>query len=366
VVAARYAFFFSLLLAGAASFASAQEKPRWTGGVQGGYNLGQNGQGWPQPWKDPLQNNNRGGFYIRQMRAQGDFPFDSTFSARLVANVIFADVQEAFIRKEWGPWAVVAGKFRGAGLKSGGGTDDFEMATVNHPVYANFWAFNKQSMAFRDFGVQGERSFFGGRWENKLWFHNANGENVLNGEPSGPAGKATQALGIDYETGVRVSPFSVVGGHIGARADREWGEFVGPEDFWRADYWFKTNALVDGSVYHQMDYPRFHLLTEVMALENRRVTARDSSYLRTWGASAFARYDWTRFSPFFRYEFIDPTNGYNLDDNMHVVTVGTLFRPAPEAYPGLRITGEYVRTFEEDLKNVFPNDILYVQMQLVL
>jgi hypothetical protein len=343
------------------------DKPQWSGGAQGGYNLGENGQGWPKLWEDPLANQNRGGFYLRQLRAKAVLPFDSTFSGVLVANVLFADVQEAYLQKSWGRWLLKGGKFRGAGLRSGSGTDEFERLTVRPPFYAQLWNFYKRTFDFRDFGVQGEGSFLEGRLQAKLFFHNANSENLLLEEPSIPSGKTTQALGLDYEMDYRVSRFTTIGGHVGAMGDREWGEFVGRHGFWRADYWFKTNPFVDFSAYQQMDFANFHLLNEAVLMYNRReLVPPDSTALKTWGVSTMARFEaGPRWSPFLRYEFSDPTDGLVQDDALHIVTLGTLFRPAPQTHPEFTLTGEYVRVLEEGGRNLAGNDVLYAQAQIV-
>src|SRR4029077_7591193 len=109
---------FAVLAAMAAaglSTAAAMDKPQFSGGIQSGYNLGQN-RGRRPPIKDPLSNHNRGGFYIRQLRVKAVLPFDSTFQGVFVANAIFLDVQEAYLQKRWGAYLLKLGKFRGAGL----------------------------------------------------------------------------------------------------------------------------------------------------------------------------------------------------------------------------------------------------------
>ncbi|HLP40405.1 MAG TPA: hypothetical protein VK465_02755 [Fibrobacteria bacterium] len=350
--------------------ARAEEKSRpldveWRGGFQGGYSLGQNGQGWPQPWREPLANNNRGGFYLLQARAQALIRFDSTFSAVVVGNLAASELQEAYIQKSWGTWRVKAGKLLGAGLESATGMDEFAQTLALRPRYARVWNYHKQLLNFRDYGIQGEKDFLDGRVQNRLFFHNANGENVINDEPSFPAGKTTQALGIDYALSAQVSPYSTVGGHVGARADRQWDDFLGNHDFWDVGYWLKQNAVVDGSFFHRMDFPRLHVFNEAMALANRTVLhpGTDDPWI-TWGASTLARFDaWRCWSPFLGYEFFDNSDGIYKDDALHMVRLGTLFRPAPEQYPDLRITGQYTRALEEGGNNLLGNDILYVQVQ---
>jgi hypothetical protein len=168
------------------------DKPEWRGGIIMGYSLGQNGQPWPEPWRDPLGNNNRGGFYLSQARVQLLLPLDSTFRAVLVGNVIYAEALEAYLEKEWETYRFKVGKFRGAGMKSASGMDEFDLTTVQRPRYARDWNYQNRLHNFRDFGIQGEKSSFGGRLEQRLFFHNANGQNVLNDEPGFPAGPTTQ------------------------------------------------------------------------------------------------------------------------------------------------------------------------------
>lgn len=366
MAAARTALLLTVIFLALARPSAALDKVEWSGGAQLGYNLGQNGQGWPKLWQDPLANQNRGGFYIRQLRVRALLPFDSTFSAVFVANALFADVQEAYLQKRWGAYTFTAGKFRGAGLRSGTGTDEFEQLAVRRPFYTLLWANYTNLLDFRDYGVQGERSFLDGRLQAKLFFHNANGEDLMVDEPSFGSGRTTQALGLDYEMDYRVSPFTLIGGHAGALGDREWSEYLGSHGFWRADYWFKTNPVADLSAFHQMDFTRFHMLNEAMLLYDRRVlVAPDSTALKVWGVSTMARFDTgRRWSPFFRYEFTDPTDGLNADDALHIVTLGTVFRPSPENYPNLKLTGEYVRTLEQGGLNTIGNDVLFVQTQM--
>lgn len=338
----------------------------WNSGLIMGYNYGQNGMPWTKPLTDPLGNNNRGGFYILQTRIQAVVHFDSTFLAMAVANPIQLDVQDVFLQKTWGEYTFKAGKFRGAGLKSGSGMDEFELTTARKPYYARVWSFYKKTFNYRDFGIQAEKSFFSGRMFNRLFIHNANGENVLNDEPSGNVGPVTQVTGIDYAVDVRVSPYTMVGGHLGALANREWDEFLGSHEGWQAQYWLKSNPLVDASFYHHMTFPRFHMENEALIMQNRMLLKADSSATLSWGVSTLSRFDHFRhWSPFFAYEFTDQTDGYTPNDAVQMFKLGTLFRPAPERYPSLRITGEYVRALEEGARDLVGNDILYAQFQMV-
>lgn len=331
-----------------------------------GYSLGQNGMPWPNPWTDPLSNDNRGGFNISQARAKGVLSFDSTFALVVVGNALFADLNEIYLRKEWGGWSFQAGKFRGAGLKSGSGWDEFEVPTVQKPRYARHWAHYKRTIGFRDFGIQAERVQLGGGLRHRFFIHNANGQNVMNDEPSFTVGPATQVLGGDYAVEWRVSPYSVAGGHVGALANKEWDEFLGNHEFWEAQYWLKSNALVDASIFHQMDFPRFHLFSEALLMSNRLLLHPTSGKPTiTWGASTLARFSpWIRWSPFLGYEFTDQSDGLYPDDALHMFKAGTWFLPSPARHAGMRLTGEFVRAYEDGLMNTVHNDILYVQYQM--
>lgn len=356
------------ILAALPAPAAERPDPEWRGGLMMGYSYGQNGQGWPKPWGDPLDNKNRGGFYVSQARVQGVLPFDSTFKGVFLGNVVGLDPQEMYLEKAWGEYRVKAGKFRGAGLRSGSGTDEFDFTTAVRPRYARLWGLYKKTHNFRDFGIQGERDFFAGRFKNRLYFHNANGQNVLNDEPSFPAGPSTQVLGLDYAADYRISPYNQVGGHVGALANQEWDEFVGNHDFWEVQYWFKSNALVDASLNHQMTFPRFKMENEVMALWHRTMLNPEGGSTLTWGFSSVARFDQVgralRWSPFLGFEFVDHTDGRVPDDALSMIKAGTLFRPSPASYPDMRLTAQYLRALEEGAKNTFPNDILYVQYQM--
>jgi hypothetical protein len=317
--------------------------------------------------KDPTGNNNRGGFYISQLRLKATVAFDSTFSAVAAGNLLFADLQEVYLQKRVDNYTFTAGKFRGAGLKSGTGMDELERTAINAPRYARYWAYYKRNINFRDFGVQAAADYFGGDLMHRFFIHNANRENVANDEPSFPAGSATQALGFDYALDWRISPFTVWGGHIGALANREWAEFAGKHEGWEVQYWFKSNPIVDASLNHQLDAGRLHIFNEAMLLYNRDLPDPvDSTATKTWGVSTQARFDHTtRVGSFFRYEFFDLSDGAYPDDALHIFTLGGIFYPSPAAYPGLKITGEYVRSLEEGGENLISNDLLYCQLQMV-
>jgi hypothetical protein len=92
----------------------------------------------------------------------------------------------------------------------------------------------------------------------------------------------------------------------------------------------------------------------------------DGAATQLWGVSSLVRFDHTdRWSSVFRYEFDDPTDGLSPGDGLHAFTLAALFRPAPKEYPGMRFTTEYVRAYEEAILNTFPNDLFYIQFQMV-
>jgi hypothetical protein len=332
-----------------------------------GYTDGMNGAPWPALFKDPLRNNNRAGFYISQARLAANLAFDSTFSGTLVWNAMFMDPQDVYLTKKSGDYVIRAGKFRGAGLKSMTGVDEFARDLVNAPRYARLWAGYARTLNGRDFGIEIERDARGGGIRNRLFIRNANGENVFNDEPSFTAGKPTQVLGFDYALDWRISPYTVWGAHIGMLADRQWDQFVGNHDGWEAQYWFKSNSVADGSLNHSLDVGRFHMSNEALLMYLRDYPhPLDSTATQLWGLSSQIRFDHTdRWRSVFRYEFDDPSDGFNGKDALHSFSLAAVFRPSPAEYPGMRFTTEYVRTYEETLLNTYPNDLFYVQFQMV-
>jgi hypothetical protein len=234
-------------------------------------------------------------------------------------------------------------------------------------LYANVWGYYSRTISFRDYGVQAEADFAGGDIKHRLFIHNTNRQNVINPEPSEGAGAPTQALGFDYALDWRVSPFTAWGGHLGALANRQWDEFVGSHEGWQVGYWFKSNPLVDASLNHQMDLGRFHMFNEALLMYNRDIpNPVDSGATKTWGVSSMVRFDQTRKAGwFFRYEFFDHTDGAYPDDAKQLFTLGSAYRPAPESYPGLRVTTEYVRVLEEGGRNTFSNDLFLCQLQML-
>lgn len=332
-----------------------------------GYTYGQNGVGFPSFGKDPLGNPGRAGFYVSMVRLKASIDFDSTFSAVATGNLLSADLQEVYLEKRIRNYIFTAGKFRGAGLKSASGMDEFELTTINAPRYARIWAYHKKLQGIRDMGLQVQADYFGGNLSHRLFFHNANGQNVFNDEPSYPAGPSSQAGGFDYAIDWRISPFTVWGAHMGATADHEWSEFVGPEEGWKAGNWLRTNPIVDASLNHQLDVGRFHLFNEALFMANRKIiNPANGRSARSWGVSSQLRMDHTRRTgSYFRYELADPTDGAVGKDNLHLFTLGFLFRPSPEAYRDMKITTQYVRTMESGFVNSIPNDLLTCQFQML-
>jgi hypothetical protein len=354
------------LAAAQAAFPAEPGRYSFSGGTQMGYTDGMNGYPWPALLKDPLHNNNRAGFYISQARVAGAVAFDSTFAAKAVFNAILLDVQEAYLTKRWGDYVFRAGKFAGAGLKSATGVDEFDRSLVGAPHYARLWNFYARNFNGRDFGIEAERDFRGGGIRNRLFIRNANGENVFNDEPSFPAGKATQALGFDYALDWRISPYTVWGGHIGMLADQGWDQFVGSHPGWMAQYWFKSNAVADGSLNHSLDVGRFHMFNEALLMYLRDIPQPiDSTATQTWGVSSQIRFDHSqKWSSVFRYEFDDPSDGAFGKDGLHSFTLGAIYHPSPAAYPGMKVTVQYDRTYEEELFNTLGNDLFYCQFQM--
>ncbi|MEO6098051.1 MAG: hypothetical protein ABIW76_21275 [Fibrobacteria bacterium] len=342
-------------------------QPEFQSGVQMGYTYGQNGAGFPSFGKDPLGNPGRAGFYLAQLRLKAKVAFDSTFSAVAVSNIYNADVQEAYLEKRVRNYTFRAGKIRGAGLKSGSGTDEFERIAVNAPRYARFWAAYKRILGLRDFGIQAQGDHFGGKLSQRLFFHNANWQNVINDEPSFFSGNPAQAAGIDYSVDWRISEFTAWGASVGGLADHQWSEFIGDEEGWKVGNWLRSNPIVDASLNHQMDVGRFHLFDEGMLLYNRQIiNPVDSGSSKMWGVSSLVRFDLTpRTVPFFRYEFFDPTDGAGGLDNLNMFTLGVIFRPNPVAYPGLKLTTQYLRSLEDGAVNSIPNDLLISQLEMV-
>jgi hypothetical protein len=341
--------------------------PQIDGGLQMGYSLGQNGQGWPQPLKKPLNNLNRGGFYISQARLNLTLPLDSSFKAVGKFNAIYLDMQELYLEKAWQEWTFTLGKFRGAGLHSGVGQDEFEAATVRQPYYSRYWSGDKRLFNFRDVGIQAERRHFGGQFTHRLFIHNSTGQSYIGEEPSYVQSAPLQALGFDYAWDLHLPDSNTIGGHLGALADREWDEFLGSHDFWEAGYWFKTNPIVDGSFYHDLQGKTWTWKNEMLVRYNRRWrNPWDEKASQAWAVmTQFQKSHTPRFQSVWRYEFFDPTDGLSYKDNLHLVTAGLRFKPSPTRQPGFSVLGEYVLVREEGFKNTVGNDMLYLQTQVV-
>jgi hypothetical protein len=169
-------------------------------------------------------------------------------------------------------------------------------------------------------------------------------------------------LGLDYGWEWKTTAHSVIGGHFGAAANQQWEEFLGAHGFWNAPYWFKSNALVDGSLFHEFSAGRAWFQSELMALEDRNTFSPDSAYVRTWGLSLLGNYRFReKWAPFARYEFfaaddVDPTHV------AHFVTLGARWTPAGDSRRPFWIF-QYVRPLEHGFKNRAANDVFYAQLQ---
>ena len=118
-----FSFCLGFHFLGLTAFALDLSRENFRGGVKLGYSLGQNGAGWPK--RDPLRNDNRGGFYIEQARLRADIPYDSTLRIVAQFNAIYLDLSDLYVEKRWGKYRWKLGKFPGAGLRTGSGTEEF-------------------------------------------------------------------------------------------------------------------------------------------------------------------------------------------------------------------------------------------------
>jgi hypothetical protein len=148
-------------------------------------------------------------------------------------------------------------------------------------------------------------------------------------------------------------------------ANKQWDEFLGAHDFWEATYWFKSNAMVDGSLFHEFEVGHARFQSEALVMSNRNTLHPDDlSPVKTWGVSAMGSYDWTpRLTPYARYEFFDWTDGYNPDDAWHLFTGGLRWRVHPESKAPWYATLQFSRNLEEGFENLISNDVLYAQLQ---
>lgn len=346
----------------------ALEKITIHGGVQMGYGLGQNGQGWPQPWRDPLNNLNRGGFYIGQVRLEAKAALDTMLFFDVKWNADLNDLQEAYFTYQSENWQWKAGRFRGAGLHSASDIDEFDRISLKAPRYAQFWGGYKKQFQFRDYGIQAERSYAQNRFHHAFWLRNANFQNVLHNEPSAFEGQPiTQALGIDYAWSLQLPYQNTLWGHVGALADQKWDEFVGSHAGWKAGYWFKSNPILDASLSHTVKRGRLSWHHEALVLSHRRLlNPADGAASLFWGFSSQG--DWEKNANligFGRYEFFDETDGYNHDDALHILTLGTKWRPWKERVSKLWVTLQAQHTREEGFENRIGNDVLVAQTQWV-
>jgi hypothetical protein len=343
--------------------ALAGDKLQFGGGVQTGYSYGQNGNGWPEVFNDPWENNARGGFYLHWLRINTRLEFDSTFSGEVLLN-ISGLLLEAYLQKQWGLYTFKIGKIRGAGLKSGSGTDEFDNLTIYRPVYSRYWQYYKRLDNFRDFGIQIERDYLKGRIQTRFFFHNASGQNIYTNQPSWSVGPPAQAVGFNYALDWKATDVSTAGGHIGVRADHEYTEFLSQDGWWHVNEWFKYNSIIDMSGYHQFDFNRVHTFIEGLLILNRDLRYSDGRGMQTWGYSARINVDHSqRFTSLFRFEFSDNTDGWNPDDQLNLFTLGLIFHPAPGKYRGLKATAEYCYILEEGLKDRIYNDTFFLQLQ---
>lgn len=335
------------------------------GGVKLGYSVGQAGVGWPQLWKNPFLNENRGGFYVEQARLRARLPIDSSLRLTTQFNFALWELSEIYFEAQWGRTRWKLGKFDGAGLRTGPATDEFSRTAIWEPRYARIWAAYKRLLNWRDYGIQAERDHFSGRFTHRLFLHNANWQNVINEEPNDfQAGiPATQALGMDYGWEWKTTEQSLLGGHLGALADKEWNEFFGHRQFWRANHWMRSNPIVDASVFHEFESGRAWFQSEIVLMSNRTILNPDSAAMKTWGASLLGRYrlglSWT---PYMRYELFDFTDGVVPNDILHLFTGGVRWSPSRGKRPWFW-TFQFTHILEEDLVNAYGNDVLYAQLQ---
>lgn len=321
--------------------------------------------GWPKYYDVTLKNQNRGGFYVSNLRLKSTLEFDSSFYGVLQGNLYGADIQDAYLVKDWMGYEFKLGKFIGAGLHSAHDEYDTTQYALFTPLYARAWQGFKKLFHYRDYGIQAEKISSDGELKQRLFIHNASGQNVINDEPNNYAAPPAQVLGIDYAVDYKFSQFSTIGGHIGAQANQEWEDFFGRHGWYKVQYWFKTNSLLDGSAYHQFNFPHLNILNEFMVISNRNYRVPpDSAALKTWGLSS----TWLKehkpwLHSVWRYEFFDNTDGLNPDDALHMLTLGLIWNPAPQSYPHLKTTLEYTRVYEEGMVNRSGNDVLVAQLQ---
>lgn len=340
-------------------------EPRFSGGVQMGYHMGMNGIGWPDPLKTPLNNSTRSGFYIAMARLQADMILDTGLTVTAKFNAFYLDMQELYFEKVWRNYTFTAGKFRGAGLRSSSTYDELESKTIEAPYFTRIYSAEHRLFNHRDVGVQVEHNPYAGPFTHRLFVHNSSLNPVRGGEPSWFQGAPLQALGFTYAWDWRLPAGNQVGGHLGAMADREWDEFVGPHDFWKATYWFKTNPMVDASFYHELKTGTWTWNSEMMVRANRRIrNASDSSASQAWGIYTEAHKQHSpRFTSVYRYEFFDPSDGTYADDNLHLLTAGLRWKPSHVRLPNWVVTGQYVLVREQEFENRVSNDIWYLQNQ---
>jgi hypothetical protein len=312
----------------------------------------------------PLNNENRGGFYISDFRLRSDWNLGHGLTLHAQGNLMTLDFQEAYLEGQKGTWTLRLGKFRGAGLKSMVGFDEYDQPTVTPQYYAGLWAGINRIFGRRDFGLQIEKSHADGQFQHRFFAHNASWQNPAPYTPNYALGAPAQVVGFHYAWDWTVGRGHGLGGHLGGRANQAWDEFIGEHEFWEAAYWFKTNAVVDGSMYHLYEGNGIKLMTEAMLLSNRNArNPVDSTFEITWGGSFLVSKrlnSW--WEPYGRYELTDPTDGRNNNDALHLFTMGTLLRMGSN-FPNWLWKMEAVRIQEEGFVNSYGNDLISLQLQ---
>ncbi len=330
-----------------------------------GYDMGMNGRGWPNPFVNALENNTHSGFYLSQARLNVQMPLDSSTRAFASFNASNLDLQDLYVTWRWRNWNVTFGKFRGAGLRSMVLEDEFDRTAITAPYYARTWSAAQRRINGRDLGLQVEASHGDGLFTHRLFVRNATYQFARVEDPSYDQGAPTQVLGFSYAWDFRLPENNQVGGHVEALADQKWDEFVGPRDFWHVDDWFRTNPMIGASLYHAWSQDGWTWNSEAYLRLNRRErNAVDSSASQSWAVmTEIHKRVSAQWTPFFRYEFFDPSDGTYSNDNVHLITVGAQWHPAPQRQPNWTLTPEYVLVREEGLAALLANDAWYLQSQ---
>lgn len=328
--------------------------------------MGMNGQGWPNPIKDPLANATHSGFYWNQAQISAEMPLDSSMRARASFNAVNLELMDLYVEWACHNYTWTLGKFRGAGMRSLVKDDELDRVSIVAPYYARIWASEHRLYANgRDLGLQLEARHFKDAFTHRLFIHNSSLQITRVEEPSYLQGGPTQILGFTYAWDLQLPDHNQIGGHLGAMADYQWGEFTGNKDFWHVDEWFQSNPLVDGSLYHEWSNGGWNWNSEAsLRLNRREKNAVDGSSSQSWGVmTQVQKVVSEKWMPFFRYEFFDPSDGTHPLDNIHIGTVGAQWHPKPKSQPGWVVTPEYVIVREEGIINRVSNDVWYLQSQ---